>query len=75
MASSLTGSLAENLLYRRCSFIDNPFFVRIYDKFLINDEYFRLLPENILPNQLLIIIYFLIKQLYQLKDETICDSL
>jgi hypothetical protein len=42
MSSSFMGSLAANLLDRRCSFIDNSFFVGIYDKFLINDEYFLL---------------------------------
>jgi hypothetical protein len=43
MASSFTGILAENLLYRRFSFITNSFFVGIYDESVINDECIRLL--------------------------------
>ena len=39
MASSLTASLVEYLLYRRFSFTNNSLFVWSYDKFLINIEY------------------------------------
>ncbi len=39
MAFSLTGSLVENLLLRRCSFNDNSFFWGLI-KSLINNEYF-----------------------------------
>jgi hypothetical protein len=43
VASSLEGSLTVSLLFKRHSVIDHSFFVRIYDKSLINDEYIRLL--------------------------------
>jgi hypothetical protein len=60
MACSFTGSLAENLFDRRCSFIDNSFLVGIYDKSLINDEYLQLLCVNIVQILTILIIGYVV---------------